>query len=183
MLAQSDKNVSSTKPLKPNKEELFIDDESENADDGDTDKLDADDMMLGEEGSGMGPPSKGTGAEDMESSGSGYGPDDEDAHVGSKSKGKPGVDSEEDEDDMDDGDDEDEDDTEDFDTEKPQKVFTPVTTTSTTTTTDKSLDEESNFPEQVRLHIFLFYLYSALIVLQYSIDIPGLLSGIPLLLE
>ncbi|XP_022166440.1 syndecan [Myzus persicae] len=153
VLAQSNKNVSSTKPLKPYKEELFIDDESENADDGDTDKLGADDMMLGEEGSGMGPPSKGTGAEDMESSGSGYGPDDEDAQVGGKSKGKAGVDSEEDEDDMDDGDDEDEDDTEDFDTEKPQKVFNPVTTTSTTTTTVKSLDEESNFPEEPKQNI------------------------------
>lgn len=153
VLAQSDKNVSSTKPSKPYKDELFIDDDSENSDDGNTDKLDADDMMLGEEGSGMGPPSKGTGAEDMESSGSGYGPDDEDAQVGGKSKGKAGVDSEEDEDDMDDGDDEDEDDNEDFDTEKSQKVFTPVTTASTTTTTVKSLEEESNFPEQPKQNI------------------------------
>jgi len=164
VLAQSNKNVSSTKPLKPYKEELFIDDESENTDDGDTDKLDADDMMLGEEGSGMGPASKGTGAEDMESSGSGYGPDDEDAQVGGKSKGKPGVDSEEDEDDMDDGDDEDEDDTEDFDTEKPQKVFNPVTSPSTTTTTVKSIDEESNFPEEVRLYILLFYFFYLLLL-------------------
>lgn len=151
VLAQSNKNVSSTKPVKGYKDELFIDDESDN--DGDTDKLDADDMMLGEEGSGMDPPSKGTGAEDMESSGSGYGPDDEDAQVGGKNKGKAGVDSEEDEDDMDDGDDEDEDDNEDFDTEKSQKVFTPVTTASTTTTTVKSLDEESNFPEQPKQNI------------------------------
>ncbi|KAL4149132.1 hypothetical protein QTP88_003141 [Uroleucon formosanum] len=150
VVAQSNKNVSSTKPLKSFKEELFIDD-----DDGDTntDKLDADDMMLGEEGSGMGPPSKGTGAEDMESSGSGYGPDDEDAQVVGKNKGKAGVDSEEDEDDMDDGDDEDEDDNEDFDTEKSQKVFTPVTTVSTTTTTVKSPNEESNFPEQPKQKI------------------------------
>ncbi|XP_008183893.1 syndecan [Acyrthosiphon pisum] len=140
------KESESEESPEPSDNELFIDDESDN--DGNTDKLDADDMMLGEEGSGMDPPSKGTGAEDMESSGSGYGPDDEDAQVGGKNKGKAGVDSEEDEDDMDDGDDEDEDDNEDFDTEKSQKVFTPVTTASTTTTTVKSLDEESNFPEQ-----------------------------------
>lgn len=155
VLAESDKNVSSTKPLKPSKDELFIDDESENSDDSDTDKLNADDMMLGEEGSGMGSPSKGTGAEDMESSGSGYGPDDEDAQVGGKSKSKPEVHSEdEDDEDMDDVDDEDEDDNEDFEnTDKPQKVFTPVTTTSTTTTTVKSLDEESIFPEQPKQNI------------------------------
>lgn len=158
MLAESDKNISSTKPLKPSKEELFIDDESENSDDSDTDKLDADDMMLGEEGSGMSPPSKGTGAEDMESSGSGYGPDDEDAQVGGKSKGKPGVDSEEDEEDIDDGDDEDDDDNGDFDTESTPKIFTPVPTTSTTTTTVKNHDEESIFPEQVHLYKFIFYL-------------------------
>lgn len=153
VLAESDKNISSTKPLKPSKEELFIDDESENSDDSDTDKLDADDMMLGEEGSGMGPPSKGTGAEDMESSGSGYGPDDEDAQVGGKSKGKPGVDSEEDEEDIDDGDDEDDDDNGDFDTESTPKIFTPVPTTSTTTTTVKNHDEESIFPEQPKQNI------------------------------
>jgi len=158
VVAQSNKNVSSTKPSKSFKEELFIDDDDNG--DTDTDKLDADDMMLGEEGSGMSPPSKGTGVEDMESSGSGYGPDDEDAQVGGKNKGKAGVDSEEDEDDIDDGDDEDEDDNEDFDTEKSQKVFTPVTTASTTTTTVKSLDEESNFPEQVCLYKYLFYLSS-----------------------
>lgn len=153
VLAESDKNISSTKPLKPSKEELFIDDESENSDDSDNDKLDADDMMLGEEGSGMGPPSKGTGAEDMESSGSGYGPDDEDAQVGGKSKGKPGVDSEEDEEDIDDGDDEDDDDNGDFDTESTPKIFTPVPTTSTTTTTVKNHDEESIFPEQPKQNI------------------------------
>ncbi|KAF0760799.1 syndecan-like, partial [Aphis craccivora] len=153
VLAESDKNISSTKPLKPSKEELFIDDESENSDDSDTDKLDADDMMLGEEGSGMSPPSKGTGAEDMESSGSGYGPDDEDAQVGGKSKGKPGVDSEEDEEDIDDGDDEDDDDNGDFDTESTPKIFTPVPTTSTTTTTVKNHDEESIFPEQPKQNI------------------------------
>jgi len=164
VLAQSNKNVSATKPVKAYKDELFIDDESDNADDGNTDKSEADDdMMLGEEGSGMGPPSKGTGAEDMESSGSGYGPDDEDAQVVGKNKGKAGVDSEEDEDDMDESDDEDEDDNEDFDTEKSQKVFTPLTTASTTTTTVKSLDEESNFPEEVRLFIFLFYSSFALL--------------------
>ncbi|XP_025197780.1 syndecan [Melanaphis sacchari] len=153
VLAESDKNISSTKPLKPSKEELFIDDESENSDDSDTDKLDADDMMLGEEGSGMSPSSKGTGAEDMESSGSGYGPDDEDAQVSGKNKGKSGVDSEEDEEDMDDGDDEDDDDNEDFDTENPHKMFSPVTTASTTTTTVKSHGEESIFPEQPKQNI------------------------------
>jgi hypothetical protein len=165
VLTESNKNISSTlKPSKPLKEELFIDDES---DDGDTDKLDPDDMMLGEEGSGMGPPSKGTGAEDMESSGSGYGPDDEDAQVGGKSKGKAGVDSEEDDEDMDDGDDEDDDDNEDFDTENPHKMFTPVSTISTTTTTVKSHDEESIFPEQVHLYNLMFYLSSVFVIMYF----------------
>lgn len=118
-------------------------------------------MMLGEEGSGMGPPSKGTGAEDMESSGSGYGPDDEDAHVGGdKTKGKSGLDSEED-DDIDDDDEEDED--EDFENKK-QRVDSPTTastttsTTSTTTTTTENYDEKSRILELVgSLHYILYY--------------------------
>lgn len=153
MLAESSKNDSSINPIplkSSSKDELFIDDETDTSDVGDTDKLDADEMMLGEEGSGMGPPSKGTGAEDMESSGSGYGPDDEDAAVSSgKTKGKPGLDSEED--DIDDEDEEDED-NDDFDKQKVDIPATVTTTsTSTTTTTTENYDEESRIIELVCL--------------------------------
>lgn len=152
MLAESSKNNSLINPIplkSSSKDELFIDDETDTSDGGDTDKLDADDMMLGEEGSGMGPPSKGTGAEDMESSGSGYGPDDEDAAVSSgKTKGKPGLDSGED--DIDDEDDEDED-NDDFDKQKVD-IPTAITTTSTsTTTTTENYEEESRILELVCL--------------------------------
>jgi len=134
VLAESSKNDSSTNPnvLKSqSKDELFIDDES--------------DTMLDEEGSGMGPISKGTGAEDMESSGSGYGPDDEDAQVGgAKNKGKAGIDSEEDEDEDDIDDDED---IEDFDKEKQPKVDLPITTTTTTTTSTTTTTTENYYDE------------------------------------
>jgi hypothetical protein len=158
VLAESGQNVPSTSPIpsKPNKDEkdeLFIDDESDI-----TDQLGSDDMMMGEEGSGMGSPSKGTGAEDMESSGSGYGPDDEDAHV-RKTKVKTPIDSEEDEDDEED--DEIENDNEDFVKENPSKInpsktSTTSTTTSTTTTTTENYGEESRILELVCYFISFF---------------------------
>lgn len=148
MLAESSNNgsIASSIPHKSTpKDELFIDDETDNADDRNES---ADDDMIGDEGSGMSPTSKGTGVEDTESSGSGYGPDDEDAVVGNNQKGRPGPDSEEDEDDIEDDDEEEEEDGDDFEKVKLQKANTPSTaittsTTSTTTTTTENYDEES----------------------------------------
>lgn len=112
-------------------------------------------MMLGDEGSGMDPATKGTGAEDMESSGSGYGPDDEDAQVSGKTTGKTSIDSDEEDDDID-GDDEEEDDlnvNEDFNKEKSQKptqqLSTTTSTTSSTVRTPKNDDEESRYIDPV----------------------------------
>lgn len=184
MLGESSENVSSTNPIpaKPFKDELFIDDDSDNVY-GDTDKLNADDMMLDEEGSGMGSSSKGTGVEDMESSGSGYGPDDEDAPTNSKNKEKPGPDSEDDEDE--DIDDEDEtDENNDFD-KKPMKTNFPTTastsTTSTTTTTAKNYDDEQvwlnnvlNFTYYYQIsnskNIYILYFTSKNNYIEISID-------------
>lgn len=111
-------------------------------------------MMLAEEGSGMDPATKGTGAEDMESSGSGYGPDDEDAQVNGKTPGKTSIDSDEEDDDIDGDDEEEEDDlNEDFNKEKSQKPIQQLsTTTSTTSSTVRTLkndDEESRFIDPV----------------------------------
>ncbi|XP_050436324.1 syndecan [Adelges cooleyi] len=156
VLAESSKNVSSNPiPLKSDKDDLFIDDPSEHGEDTDTDKIEADDMMLGEEGSGNGPAPKGTGAEDMESSGSGYGPDDEDAQVGNKGKGKAGPDAEDEDEEEDEDDKEDEDEDEDIDVpddkisvhkSNPTTSSTSTTTTTTTTTTteDPNSEEEES---------------------------------------
>lgn len=167
MVAVTSQNNSSTvtNPSKTSKDGIFIDDVAED-NDGNLDKLGADDMMLGEEGSGMEPPSKGTGAEDMESSGSGYGPDDEDAQVGHNNKGNPGLDSDEDEDDVDD-DEEDEEDSDDFNKEKPQvliptAVSSSSTTTSTTTTTTENYEEKSKILELVCL--FNYYFLSCMFI-------------------
>lgn len=178
MLAETNKNTSTSNPIpskSSSKDELFIDDDADEADDPSKQLNDPDDMMLGEEGSeegsGMGPPSKGTGVEDMESSGSGYGPDDEDAHVNSnkKTKGKPDIDSE-DEDIIDD-DEEDEEDSDDFDKDKSPKnnvaaTSTSTTTTSTTTTTTENYDEETRILEEVCLFncFQLTYLFRKIII-------------------
>lgn len=136
----------STKPTsKPlTKDELFIDDDFNNDD---SDKIDPDAMMLDEEGSGMDPATKGTGAEDMESSGSGYGPDDEDAQVSNKSNGKTPIDS--DEDDEIDDDDEEEDDNEDFNKEKAQKPIQPISTTTSTTSSTARTPKDDEEPKYI----------------------------------
>lgn len=182
MVTVTSQNNSSTEtnPSKTAKDELFIDDEADIGGTG-TDELDHDDMMLGIEGSGMDPPSKGTGAEDMESSGSGYGPDDEDAQVGHKNKGKPDLDSEEDEDDIDD--DEEDDEESDFNKEKPQNVIppaisSPATTTSTTTTTTENYEDKSKIFEQVCLfnicvmHVYQYNKIMKFLCLQVHTFIP-----------
>lgn len=157
MLAESSKNVSSSNPIlsKPSKDELYIDDLDNNGDD----NVDSDDLMLGTEGSGMNPSSKGTGAEDMESSGSGYGPDDEDAQVSGKNKGKSVPDDE------DDGNDEDEDedsDIEGLDKLPPKPATTTaatISTTSTTTTTTENDELESRILELVwSINYFTFHI-------------------------
>lgn len=122
-------------------------------------------MMLDEDGSGMGPTSKGTGVEDMESSGSGFGPDDEDSQVGrTKNKGKPGIDSDEDEDDIDNDDEDDEtnEDNEEFGKDKlsnnQPKIFpTTSTSTSTTTTTTENYDETRTPELVISINYLLLY--------------------------
>ncbi|VVC41231.1 Syndecan, conserved site,Syndecan/Neurexin domain [Cinara cedri] len=164
VLAEPNKNVSLANPTtsqssKPSlKDELFIDDETD-SDDGGTDKSEPDDMMLGEEGSGMGASSKGTGAEDMESSGSGYGPDDEDALVKSNNE-KLDTDDEEDEDDIEEEEEEEEEEEDGEDGEEFEKAHkgspvasTSTSTTSTTTTTTESYEEEPVIPDLPKTNI------------------------------
>lgn len=178
VIAQSSKDISSTKPIpRDTKDELFIDADSLDEDsdikeiEGDHTKDNDEMMMLDEEGSGMDPSTKGTGAEDMESSGSGYGPDDEDAQVNGNTKGK--IDSDEEDDDIDDDDEEEEDDdelvnnNEDF-KEKPQKPTTTTTsTTSSTIRTPKIDDEEST--RYIDLVCYLNYLLTYLSLLMVTL--------------
>lgn len=166
----------STKPTSklPNKDELFIDDFIHPNNDKSEDKVDHDSMMLAEEGSGMDPATKGTGAEDMESSGSGYGPDDEDAQVNGKTPGKSSNDSDEEDDDID-GDNEDDDDdlnvTGDFNKEKSQKpsqqLSTTTSTTSSTVRTLKNDDEESKYIDSV-CNFYYSLIYLSLIMITKS---------------